>query len=270
VKAFDILGILVPAAAAEATKIHLACYNGEEDPLDVYLNGNFEEWQRVQTKKNFGRPFVLSLIAMDHPNSWLFAGLHNSGKPVPYGQGLWHYPLVEIESAKELCGRLVLHFQRPGRQSYLYAERWSEKLFVKEILPEKIQFAKFPGFKSVLLSTSDLRRIVRDQLPDWKAALSSVAGVYLISDSQSGKMYVGSATGDGGIWQRWCCYADTGHGHNIELRAVLRELGDSHFEHFSYSVLEIADTHTSQDEIRRRESHWKSVLLSKLYGYNKN
>jgi hypothetical protein len=152
----------------------------------------------------------------------------------------------------------------------LNTERWIGDLIVKEIFPEKIQFAKFPGFKSVLLTTQDLRKIVRDQLPDWIAALSSVAGVYLISDTRSGKLYVGSATGEGGLWQRWCSYASTGHGHNVELRAVMKELGDTHVEHFQYSILEIADTHTSPKEILQRESHWKSVLLSRLHGYNKN
>jgi len=269
-KAFEILQLLAPAVKASETKIHLACNNGKGEPLDVYLDGAFDEWQRVQTRKNFERPFVLSLIAMKQRHAWLFGGLHRSGSSTPHKEGYFHYPLIELPETKELNGRLVVHFERPGRQSYLITERWLGDLTVKEIFSEKIQFAKFPGFKSVLLTTQDLRIIVRDQLPDWVAVLSSVAGVYLISDTKSGKLYVGSATGEGGLWQRWCSYASTGHGHNVELRAVMKELGDAHVEHFQYSILEIADTHTSQKEILQRESHWKSVLLSRLHGYNKN
>jgi hypothetical protein len=37
-----------------------------------------------------------------------------------------------------------------------------------------------------------------------------------------------------------------------------------------YSVLEIADTHTSEKEILARESHWKEVLLTRIHGLNSN
>lgn len=267
---FDILKILTPLADPAATKIHLAGYNGKEDPIDVYLRGDFDEWQREQTRKNFERPFVLSLIALHEPHTWLFGGLHRSGPPRPHHTTNWHYPLVEIHETKELNGRLTVGFQRPGRQSYLNADRWSDALLVKEILRERVTFSRFPGFKSVLLSSAELRKIMRDQFPDWKAALSSVAGIYLISDVQSGKFYVGSATGEGGLWQRWSCYVETGHGHNVELRALLKEMGQSHVDNFHFSILEIADTHTGEREILQRESHWKSVLLTRRHGYNKN
>jgi hypothetical protein len=36
-----------------------------------------------------------------------------------------------------------------------------------------------------------------------RGALSSVAGVYLISDTLDGRLYVGSASGQGSFWQRW-------------------------------------------------------------------
>ena len=269
-KTFDILKIQAPFVDAQSTKIHLACYNGMEDPIDVYLRGDFEEWQREQTRKNFERPYVLSLIALSEPHSWLFAGLHRSGLAKPHDTTSWHYPLTELPETRELSGRLVVEFQRPGRNSYLNADRWIDALQTKEILREKIQFAKFPGFKAVLLSSYELKKIMRDQFADWKSALSSVAGIYLISDTKSGRFYVGSATGEGGLWQRWSCYAETGHGHNVELRELLKELGQSHIDHFQFSILEIADTHTGEKEILQRESHWKSVLLTRLHGYNKN
>jgi len=52
--------------------------------------------------------------------------------------------------------------------------------------------AEFPGFKAVDLAKSELEVIVRQNLESWRIALSSVAGVYLISDTMSGKLYVGS------------------------------------------------------------------------------
>ena len=66
---------------------------------------------------------------------------------------------------------------------------------------------------------------VRRGEPSWQAALSSISGVYLILDTKTGKTYVGSAYGEGGIWQRWSCYAETGHGRNVELIALLQSKG---------------------------------------------
>ena len=63
---------------SEALQDPLARWNGIDDPLHVYFEGRFEEWQAEQTKKNFERPLVVSLIALPAPHSWLFAGVHDS------------------------------------------------------------------------------------------------------------------------------------------------------------------------------------------------
>lgn len=60
------------------TKLHLATWNGSDDPLDVYLAGKFEEWQRWQRKRNFDRGFVISLISLPGVDRWLFAGVYDS------------------------------------------------------------------------------------------------------------------------------------------------------------------------------------------------
>ena len=62
--------------------------------------------------------------------------------------------------------------------------------------------------------------IVKHQEAGWKAALSNVQGIYLIADQANGRLYVGSAYGAGGIWQRWMSYALTGHGENIDIRGA--------------------------------------------------
>ena len=109
---------------------------------------------------------------------------------------------------------------------------------------------------------------------------TNAAGVYVIADTSNGKLYVGSATGDiagtgeGGIWSRWRTYSLTGHGGNEELVGLLapepKGLGPGHAQHFQYSILEIADTHASAEDVKRRERHWKRVLQSLAHGYNRN
>ena len=98
----------------------------------------------------------------------------------------------------------------------------------------------------------------------------SVSGVYVIADATTGKLYVGSAVGDGGIWGRWAAYCKTGHGGNKELRALLEQKGADHSDHFHISVLEVCDPNATKEEVLERESHWKQVLLTRVFGLNAN
>ena len=273
--AFHLLQILLPDLTPKNSKLHFAITNGKENPLDVYYQGDFQEWQRQQLKRNFDRKYVVSFIAMPTPNLWLFAGVHLSDIPTQREDCIY-YPLVEIQETKELDGRLIISFDKKNvdnkfvRQSYLLTENWVEKLNVAEVLAQALDFAKFPSFKSVHISFSQLKTIVKKSLSDWQSALSSVAGVYLIADKSSGKLYVGSATGQGGIWQRWAEYATNLHGNNRQLIELKKQFGEVPFENFYFSILEIADTHSSENEILVRESHWKNVLLTRQFGYNDN
>jgi len=268
---FDFLTLMEPQLTLSSAKIHLASHNGAEDPLDVYFAGQFEEWQSWQTKRNFEREFVVSLIAMPEAEQWLFAGLYRSqGYEAPDTRGCYYYHLSEVSSCTEMKGRAIAQFHRTSRQSYLNAENWADQMMLLEVKAEQLSIADFPGFKAVNLTFEELRLIIRQSLESWRTALSNVAGVYLISDTASGKLYVGSACGEGGIWQRWSDYAANGHGGNRELQ---RLLGNGHLERaraFRYSILEITDIHELQEAVLARESHWKEVLMTREHGLNAN
>lgn len=81
---------------------------------------------------------------------------------------------------------------------------------------------RFAGFKGVDISYEELKIIVNQRLESWQTALSSVAGVYLISDNTRGEqqLYVGSATGTGGLWGRWVTYSKNGHGSNARITGL--------------------------------------------------
>jgi len=80
-------------------------------------------------------------------------------------------------------------------------------------------------------------------------------------------MYVGSAYGESMIHGRWKSYIKTGNGGNIELEALSFE----HIKHnFKYSILDIFKSTVDDQLIISRESWWKSVLLTREFGYNKN
>jgi hypothetical protein len=54
------------------------------------------------------------------------------------------------------------------------------------------------------------------------------------------------------------------------LVALLSEKGEEYSDSFQYSVLEIADTHASVNDVLVREKYWKDVLCSREHGYNAN
>ncbi len=268
----DFIALMDPEVTPQETKVHLATWNGTDDPLDVYRAGNFDEWQRWQTRRNFERRFVVALIGLPGIDRWLYAGVYDSEGCEWHGDREAHYyQLRERQSCAEFSGRLVVGFERPGRQSYLNLDNWADHLNVSEILPERLSIERFPGFKAVDLSKLNLEVIVKHEPESWRTALSNVAGVYLISDTASGKLYVGSACGEGGIWQRWSAYVATGHGGNVERRQLLQDEGGNERANASrFSILEIADVHATPNDILRRESHWKKVLLSREHGLNSN
>lgn len=276
-RVFDMIRLLVPELEPHKAKLHLANWNGYHDPLDVFLAGEFPDWQSYQSQRNFERQFVVSLIKLKERDRWLFAGAHlvegtchRVPDPTVSGQECWRYPMSELEATSDLTGRLVAHFTRPGRNSYLNAETWVDKLTLSEIYPTRLTVGDFPGYRSVELTFDELRLIADQGLPSWRAALSSVGGVYLISDTETGHLYVGSASGAGGIWQRWTDYAATGHGGNVELRTIVNGSELDRARAFHFSILEIADIHTGEADLIARERHWKRVLLSRSHGLNGN
>jgi GIY-YIG catalytic domain len=269
-KLFDILGLQDPSVTLEASKVHLATHNGTDNPLRVYFEGNFDEWQSWQNKRNFKKAYVVSLIQLPERDRWLYVGAYAvRGNKLVSAQKGYLYTLEPLTTCAELGGRLVVDFKRPGRNSYLFAKSSGDRMAIHELRPERMHLEEFPGFKKVDLEWPDLEILVRQNATSWRTALSNVAGVYLISDPVDGKLYVGSATGEGGIWARWSQYVN-GHGKNIELFKLIGSQGKARARAFRFSILEIADVHASREEIVARESHWKHVLLSRTHGYNAN
>lgn len=270
-KLFQILNSIDTDILDKNTKIHLATWNGRENPLDEFLSGRFEEWQSWQNRRNFDRKYIISLIELPEKDKWLFAGAFTSDQ-CHYDETskYYIYDTTEVTSLNELNGRLIIDFKRSARAPYLLAENWSESMVISQILPIKMAVQEFKAYNSTSIDKATLDIIFSQKITSWYTALSSVSGIYLITDKNSGKLYVGSATGEGGFWQRWSNYAQDGHGGNKELIQVLREHGSDYAYNFQYSILEIADTHSSNECILERESYWKNVLFSREHGYNTN
>lgn len=168
---------------------------------------------------------------------------------------------------EELIGRIIVSHKRIGRASYVwYTPHYP--LPIAEIRREKLRVSEFPGYNAVILTYEELKLVIEQEIASWKGALANIKGIYLITDTSTGKHYVGKASGNEGIWQRWCSYAANGHGGNVEIQKLLRSNQNSYARHFQFSILEIADTHASDSDILIREQYWMDVLKSREFGLN--
>lgn len=136
---------------------------------------------------------------------------------------------------------------------------------VVQILPDTFDNDIFPGYDKVNVTWQELSRVISKE--SWKTALQNQKGIYLITDISTGKMYVGSAYGENMILGRWQSYVKTGNGGSIELKNLNSEYIK---QNFKYSILDIFKSTADDQLIIARESWWKSVLLTREFGYNKN
>jgi hypothetical protein len=266
---------IIPFLEENKNKIKIHCATGGVNNLDALIQfskNKFKEWQDNQTSKNFERDYILSLIYMAK-NEWLFAGIYQSinVKEIKTGEkGKYLYETKLLDIGNDLIGKLVVYFEKDFRASYLLMEKYLDKLSVCEIRRQEYKFDPFPGYTNVHIQFDMLKEILANNETSWETALSNVKGIYLISDTLSGKLYIGSARGNDAFWQRWAEYVKNGHGNNKLLKETILKNGKEYSSNFTFSILEIFGLSTMDDEILKKESFWKERLLTRKFGYNDN
>jgi hypothetical protein len=269
------LNTLLPITNLDNYKLHLACRDEKDNPpinpLDVFIRSKeeWEGWNRYRGKRNrFNRKYIFALIEFYHePDEWLFGGIYEVISRSTRG-----YKVQLVENWQEFIGRLKIHFKRPSRAPAFNLERYFKEMVVSEILNESYTGEEFPGYENINHDFTYIEHIIKTNKPDWKAALINVKGIYLVSDKNNSKRYVGSAYGNSGIWARWACYIGTGHGWNDELTKIVEEKGIGYARsNFVFALLEYRAMKADDKIIIERENYWKEVLLTRgQYGYNKN
>jgi hypothetical protein len=182
-------------------------------------------------------------------NYYIFGGMYKVEKIIPEVINGTGYKLTLMDNFKEYRRRLIIKTSTTVSQSYgrvydsVFGDNSKLNPIVYEILPPKT-IDNFPGFNKVLLTHQDLQKLFKNDAPEWRNQLSSVKGVYCITDTSNGKMYIGSAYGDyAGIWQRWKEYANikklTGGNKAFE---EIKKINPKYIpENLTYSILEIFD-----------------------------
>jgi hypothetical protein len=120
-----------------------------------------------------------------------------------------------------------------------------------------------------MLRFHELQEVTTDhRYADCRAALSEVQGIYLVTDSSTGRQYVAKADGGERILRRWMQYARDGHGSNVALRefaAAASEhggpLGTDRARH-SCSASCACLVHRPLPRWDAAESHYKNALMT--------
>ena len=271
---------LLAANGVEVTpkscKFHFARSPLQREKESFQTREGFKTFQETQSSNNFLRDYVISFYEYGE-GLWLFAGVWKilskpTQKTSQDGKPLFLYKTQFLQASECLERRLVVEWPKRFRQSYPNGETIAEVLKLHAVMQSPDELGKFPGFAKVRLTFSAIKRIVNDPVTsvNWKTALESVAGVYVITDDMSGKLYVDSAYGKENIWQRWTTYASTGHGNNVELKKLSHTRGKNCFENFIFTLIWHADSASSKEDVLEMESYWKDSLLTRSFGYNKN
>lgn len=253
-------------------KFHFAISNLQKDKDLFATRTGFKTFQEYQTKENFSRKFVLSFYKYGD-GLWIFAGLWKVVDSQEIDLAHYHYETEFHPSSEGLERRLIVRWPDRFRNSYPNGETLADSLEIHAILSAPDELGKFPGYRKISVSLAGIRSLVKNPASsiNWKTALASVAGVYVISDTRKEKLYVGSAYGLQNLWQRWMEYANTGHGGNKALRHEYKERGDAVFNDYIFTLLWHADSSATGEEVIAMEIFWKNALLTRgSRGYNKN
>jgi hypothetical protein len=156
----------------------------------------------------------------------------------------------------DLAGRLVIEWGG-GERSWIQRADNQNKTVLQ--LRDRFREPDFPGFTRFISPLSKIEGLP----PSWVTTLASSGGVYLLTCPRTREQYVGSATGEQGFHGRWLGYTRDGHGGNVELKS--REPSD-----YQVSILEVAGSGATLENVLEMESRWKQKLQSREMGLNKN
>lgn len=183
-----------------------------------------------------------------------------------FKNGEFEYSMEEVQGYEDLKERVIIRW----RNGISWHQWIKNEMEVLEIAPG-LHYKRFTDYFDLILDFKELVEIVECQYSDWKQMLSAIKGVYLITDQNTGKLYVGSAYGDDGIWGRWHDYVATnGHGGNKSLKSLIETDAEYASKHFQFSILMLLPKTVTADEAIRKEQLFKRKLGTNSFGLNNN
>lgn len=191
-----------------------------------------------------------------------------------FADGHQMYDLKLMDRFSHFVERLIVEYKKiqGPKQAKIKIEN-IETIPVVSVLEKKyIQVNKpFEGYDKISLSFKELKTIIKGNADNWHILLENINCVYAITDSLTGKVYIGSTYGYNGVWQRWSCYVDTnGHGGDVVLKDLI-EKDTNYGNNFVFTVIEcFFNRDGNASYILERETYWKQVFTTRIFGNNRN
>jgi len=241
------------------------------NPIELFKNGDIstmlegQYWNYNKNKSYKAGQITIGLVKIK-PNDdyWLLFHIGQVTRDLNKLNGVG-YEYQDLPDYQKYVGRLIIKFKNKAQTMIRNAESVFDDCYISQILSDTFDNDLFPGYEKVNISWDEMNRVLEKD--NWKTALQNQKGVYLLTDTSNGKMYVGSAYGENMILGRWRAYVKSGNGGNVGLK----QLTFDHIkQNFKYSILDIYKSTTDDQIIINRESWWKEVLQSRQFGYNEN
>lgn len=180
----------------------------------------------------------------------------------------YYYPMKEVSGFEDLKEKAIVKWTY--RKPREWHKDFNNELGLVEMSPGLL-YKQFPGYLDFCINFNELKEIITEEYSDWQKALSNVFGVYCICDTNTGKLYIGSAyEKDKSIWHRWSEYVKTnGCCDNKKLVELIKK-HPNYAKHFNFSLLAIRSKHATSIEVINLEQKFKEKFDTQNHGYNDN
>lgn len=236
------------------SKICLSAYNYKENKYfyDIWQESNkkFVDFSYYNSKKrkNFiSGQIVFGFVQIPKNNKkWV---LITVGKILKSCENDQICDYEKIEKYNGMLGRLYIELAPGHRFGFVYnLNRYIDQAKVISIDDKNKDIVKFKGFNNVNLTYKELCLVLSNENSDYYKILNNIKEVYCLTDLNTGKLYIGSASGNEGIAKRWKDYIISDDGGNKELISLKRKDNGNYIKNnFTFTLLEFFDMNVSRN-----------------------
>lgn len=253
-------------------------YSFDEDRERLLKHLSWKRHSGTATSfRNINTKYCLQFIRLDKDGKfeqWLFLGAYENCGVNTFPDGHQTYDLKPIERFSHFIERLIIEYKKiQGPKQAKIDISNVETIPVVSLLEKKyIQVNKpFDGYDKISLPFKELKTIINGNVDNWRILLENINCIYAITDTLTGKVYIGSTYGCNGVWQRWSAYVNTnGHGGDVVLKALI-EADPNYGDNLVFTVIEsFFNRDGNAPYIQVREIYWKKVFATRAFGNNKN
>lgn len=238
-------------------------WRDERDRFEAY-----QSFQAARRRRFFNAPLWASFVAIPG-NDALFVGLYSAalakteipsfvcpltGRIIPNAEAD-QYHVNKSGHLSDFGGKLIVDWGI-GALSWAQFAAKNPKPIVE--LRRNEGDPPYPGHSAFVRQLSEIAALPLS----WRAILANARGVYLLTCPRTKEQYVGGAYSGGGFVARWEQHA--------RMEGDARAFRSRDPQDYRVSILEVAGSLTTDDEIHSMEQRWKDKLQSRDMGLNRN